>query len=261
MKIKHLIGGALLSLCLATFFTSCSDDDNYSPITLSYAEEGDSPLTNGNNLTISPFSDGESFRIIGGNGAYTINNDNENVVDFRFDGNVLTVMPKTLGEVSLRISDHAGNRLTLNITVAYPEVTYPIGHVYAEIAGGALTLDEKKIIEAAIISASAVKPTGKYVFTYTQPNMTEGIVSIYPTENTTAQFGTFELNKPVSEQGDTEIQIHLTNNMEFTYILTEMTNSEGTYKVFQEDVTDTYKGNFPNLTKAYCMQIVSDKLN
>ena len=89
MKLKQILAGMVL---LGSFagFTACSDDD-YSPVTLVYANNSDSLLINENNtLLLNPFSEGETFRIQGGNGVYTIDNANKDIVRCDYDGKTLT---------------------------------------------------------------------------------------------------------------------------------------------------------------------------
>lgn len=138
MKLKQILAGMVL---LGSFagFTACSDDD-YSPVTLVYANNSDSLVINENNtLLLNPFSEGETFRIQGGNGVYTIDNANKDIVRCDYDGKTLTFVPVGMGTATVVISDLVGNSYLLTIQIENPKATYTLGSVDAKITAEEMT--------------------------------------------------------------------------------------------------------------------------
>ena len=85
MKRTHFFHGILLIVLILSFM-ACKDD--HGPIYLVSATDHQQ-ITDGQ-LEISPFSKGEKFLIRGGEGNYTIKNENKEIVDYRYDGDTLT---------------------------------------------------------------------------------------------------------------------------------------------------------------------------
>lgn len=150
MKLKQILAGMVL---LGSFagFTACSDDD-YSPVTLVYANNSDSLLINENNtLLLNPFSEGETFRIQGGNGVYTIDNANKDIVRCDYDGKTLTFVPVGMGTATVVISDLVGNSYLLTIQIENPKATYTLGSVDAKITAEEMTQGDINRLKARIL--------------------------------------------------------------------------------------------------------------
>lgn len=239
-------------------FTSCKDDD-YAPISLVIAPDSSINFSN-NALSLSPFSPGVTFHIQGGDGSYIIASPNTAVIDYRYNGDELTVIPKGLGKATLNISDRSWNTYSLQITVAYPETTYGIESVEGIVDGGELTQNQLLAIKADIESNSLVQAGGKYVFTYTEKDFSAGIVTIYPSasDNHTLH-GIF--TKSVNGNQE-QIHIELTDGNVYDYILTVSPILSGYHasrteiipeRVLLQDVTGTYQSTYPALEKAYCV--------
>ena len=264
--MKRLMKFNLYTHILIALFTcficfSCKDDEHYTPISLSYIGEGTSPLSDNNTMTISPFNEGEPFHINGGNGIYTINNHTPEKIDYRYDGNVLTIIPISLGDATLSITDRVGNNFILNVTVAYPNTILNVNEIYAIVTGGELTQNQAKEIENSIINRSLVEKGGKYIFTYTNQSLTEGLVSVYPSEtSSTALLGIFKQDKRTIDEEGISIHITLTVGSSYDYLLTYHVpdNRTETYPTvyLQQDVTEDYKGLYPNLDRAYRIQTI-----
>ncbi len=263
MQLKYLMGGIIFSL-YTLGLSSCGDDDNYLPISLSCTEENISPIGNDNTLILSPFDEnGYSFRITGGNGIYMFDCSDNNIMDFHHDGRTLTISPKGLGETVFTITDNAGNYYTLNVTVTYPTDTYKINNITAEIEGGGLTLNAYEEIKNKIINTSLMQPGGEYILTYMNKELTEGRITLRQSATALPYEGIFKKVKGNQESNSpyTQITANMTNGEEHVYILAPAsgdnaeTNPSTTIK---EEVTNTYVGEYPMLEKAYCVHIVSN---
>lgn len=261
MKIRTLFQIVCISSCFA-FFPACSDDEGYTPIMLSYVEEGASPIQE-NMLTINSFDeDGVPFRIVGGdNGRYVIHNSNPQIIDCDYNGDILTFIPIVNGNATVKITDYSGNSYTLQIKVAYPTQTYKIEEIQTHIEGGELTGNDIETIKADIIKQILVEEGGSYVFTFENKEQTHGTVTIHPTEYSNPLGGNF---KYIQEEGYdyTIVQIELSDDTSYRYILKPYPDSpqaeENLRMSFEEDITDTYKGRYPALEKAFSYQIFSN---
>ena len=243
---KNILKGLLcLTLAItALSFSSCKDDD-YPPITLTSVSS--EALLENNTLEIPLFSPGVSFYIMGGNGSYIIEAPSTDKIDYRYDGNQLTILPQALGNASLTISDRAGNYMTLQVNVSYPETTYHVSEVAGIAQGGGLTQDQTLEIQNDIEANSPVQAGGKYVFTYTNESRSEGMVTLYADK----------------DNGDQKIHIELTDGKSYDLILSysfnpdTMTKTEMTPgRILWQDVTDVYRSLYPALEKAYCLQSI-----
>lgn len=258
---KNILKGLLcLTLALITLsFSSCKDDD-YPPITLT-SVSGEALLEN-NTLEIPLFSQGVSFYIVGGNGSYIIEAPSTDKIDYRYDGNQLTVLPKALGTASLTISDRAGNYMTLQVNVSYPETTYQISEVTGIARGGGLTQDQTLALQNEIEANSPVQAGGKYVFTYTNESRSEGMVTLYTDKTgTNERHGIF--TQTASDNGDLHIHIELTGGTSYDLILSTSFNPDTESRtemtpghVLWQDVTNVYRSLYPALEKAYCLQYI-----
>lgn len=258
---KNILKGLLcLTLAItALSFSSCKDDD-YPPITLTSVSS--EALLENNTLEIPLFSPGVSFYIMGGNGSYIIEAPSTDKIDYRYDGNQLTILPQALGNASLTISDRAGNYMTLQVNVSYPETTYHVSEVAGIAQGGGLTQDQTLEIQNDIEANSPVQAGGKYVFTYTNESRSEGMVTLYADKaGTNERHGIF--TQTASDNGDQKIHIELTDGKSYDLILSSSFNPDTITKtemtpgrILWQDVTDVYRSLYPALEKAYCLQSI-----
>lgn len=257
MKIKTLIQIICISSCMAVF-SACNDEDGYPPITLSYAENGQSPIHE-NALTVNTFDeDGVPFRIFGGdNGRYVIHNSNPQIVNCNYNGDILSIVPLTIGNATIKITDYSGNSYTLQVTVAYPTQTYTISEIQADVTGEDLTGKQIETIKADILSRIPVQVEGSYVFTFRNKEQTYGTVEIYPSKYSKPLGGNFKYTQAEGYEY-TLIEINLSDDTSYHYTLKPYSSSQletGEQMSLQEDVTDTYKGLYPALEKAFSYQI------
>lgn len=266
MKRTHFFHGILLIVLILSFM-ACKDD--HSPIYLVSATDHQQ-ITDGQ-LEISPFSKGEKFLIRGGEGNYTIKNENKEIVDYRYDGDTLTFIPVSIGETSTLIADRSGNSYTLTIVVNNPQSNYRIESISAEVEGNDLTKGEETELLARIAEDAPVQSGGRLLFTYSDASLTLGDLKIFPGNTGNYQIGIFKRTlKYTEDTGEPYLQFQVemagsTTNYTFMLFENEMsstqttdntssTNEEGaatTNCFIKEEVTAQYKGEFNGLTKAY----------
>lgn len=246
---------------------ACKDD--HGPIYLVSATDHQQ-ITDGQ-LEISPFSKGEKFLIRGGEGSYTIKNENKEIVDYRYDGDTLTFIPVSIGETSTLIADRSGNSYTLTIVVNNPQNNYRVESISAEVEGNDLTKGEETELLARIAEDAPVQSGGRLLFTYSDASLTLGDLKIFPGNTGNYQIGIFKRTlKYTEDTGEPYLQFQVEmagSTTNYTFMLfenetsstqttdnTSSTNEEGaatTNCFIKEEVTAQYKGEFSGLTKAY----------
>lgn len=266
MKRTHFFHGILLIVLILSFM-ACKDD--HGPIYLVSAT--DHQQITDDQLEISPFSKGEKFLIRGGEGNYTIKNENKEIVDYRYDGDTLTFIPVSIGETSTLIADRSGNSYTLTIVVNNPQSNYRIESISAEVEGNDLTKGEETELLARIAEDAPVQSGGRLLFTYSDASLTLGDLKIFPGNTGNYQIGIFKRTlKYTEDTGEPYLQFQVEmagSTTNYTFMLfenetsstqtadnTSSTNEEGaatTNCFIKEEVTAQYKGEFSGLTKAY----------
>lgn len=246
---------------------ACKDD--HGPIYLVSATDHQQ-ITDGK-LEISPFSKGEKFLIRGGDGNYTIKNENKEIVDYRYDGDTLTFIPISIEETSTLIADRSGNSYTLTIVVNNPQNNYRVESISAEVEGDNLTKGEEAELLARIAEDAPVQSGGRLLFTYSDASLTLGDLKIFPGNTGNYQIGIFKRTlKYTEDTGEPYLQFQVEmagSTTNYTFMLfenetsstqttdnTSSTNEEGaatTNCFIKEEVTAQYKGEFSGLTKAY----------
>ena len=257
MKLKHLLAFVAFITCMLGTFTACSDSD-YAPISLvNVNDQGD--RIEKNTLVINAFNQGTSFYIQGGDGHYTIKNNSADIVDYRYNGKELTFIPVGLGTGTIVIADFAGNSMVLTIEVTNRESTYFVQELNSEVSGDRLFVGDKDELEKKIIKDSFVKVGGRYTFTFTDPTQSLGSVAIYPTDSGKPISGVFCMEEKYTERGVKyeEFSITFADKTEHILMLIKNSKNDQTEYVFQEDVTETYKANYPELEKAWLIQKVT----
>lgn len=262
MKRTHFFHGILLIVLILSFM-ACKDD--HGPIYLVSATDHQQ-ITDGQ-LEISPFSKGEKFLIRGGEGNYTIKNENKEIVDYRYDGDTLTFIPVSIGETSTLIADRSGNSYTLTILVNNPQSNYRVESISAEVEGDNLTFE---LVEQ-IAKDTPIQSGGRLLFTYSDASLTLGDLKIFPNHTGNYQVGIFKRSLKYTEdtgQLYQQFQVEMAGSTtNYTFMLfenetsstqttdnTSSTNEEGaatTNCFIKEEVTAQYKGEFNGLTKAY----------
>lgn len=266
MKRTHFFHGILLIVLILSFM-ACKDD--HGPIYLVSATDHQQ-ITDGQ-LEISPFSKGEKFLIRGGEGNYTIKNENKEIVDYRYDGDTLTFIPVSIGETSTLIADRSGNSYTVTILVNNPQSNYRVESISAEVEGNDLTKGEETELLARIAEDAPVQSGGRLLFTYSDASLTLGDLKIFPGNTGNYQIGIFKRTlKYTEDTGEPYLQFQVEmagSTTNYTFMLfenetsstqttenTSSTNEEGaatTNCFIKEEVTAQYKGEFSGLTKAY----------
>ena len=215
MKRTHFFHGILLIVLILSFM-ACKDD--HGPIYLVSATDHQQ-ITDGQ-LEISPFSKGEKFLIRGGEGNYTIKNENKEIVDYRYDGDTLTFIPVSIGETSTLIADRSGNSYTLTIVVNNPQSNYRVESISAEVEGNDLTKGEEAELLARIAEDAPVQSGGRLLFTYSDASLSYGDLKIFPNYTGSYQIGLFERTlKYTEDTGEPyqQIQAEMAGSTKRTY--------------------------------------------
>lgn len=248
----------LLMGCCCYCLMACGEDNG--PLSLINTEGNETLIDiTSNTLQLSPFSEGESFYINGGDGAYTIDNNNEKVVAFSYDGRTLTLRPIAQGSAVITIQDHDNHTYQLQVEVTYPQQTFEVMGVDAQAIGDELTQMETELLEEQIKSDIYVGIGGTFAFTYMVPDSTEGEVEMIPTGSQLSRKGVFQSGVKYAEDGTPyeAMTIHLTSGDEVVYSWYQA-SPDSSYRL-TEDVTERYRQEYPKVQNAYAIQIISKK--
>ena len=249
MTLKHLFTVLTIVSCTLLGFTACNDED-YAPIHLKILN-GEGQL-NHNTLYLNAFSAGESFLIIGGNGRYVIENKSSNIVDYRYDGHTLNIIPKGVGTATVLIKDHAGNQMTLTIEVSNPTSLFKVIDIETKAYGDNMTGGNMKQLEKEMQDESLMKIGGDLLLTYTNKEYTEGSVTIHPTPSGRPVVGTFQQEEKFSTNNVPyqEFKVTLADNRVIIWQLLNYNVETGKEMLLQEDMTEVYIHRYPTLEKA-----------
>ena len=266
MKIEkmYLAFALLLSVIIVS---SCSDDDRYNPIVLSYGQETVDFDNDHSNMYFTPFSNGTTLYIYGGDGKYTVENGNKDLLAVNYDGKALTIRPNLMeGSTAITIKDHSGNVYSLSVHVEYTTVTYSVIQQIPFVEGDNLTIKDKKALEAEIVDNMLVGSGGRYKFVFNSLNSDEGEVTLYLSKTPDTQKGTFSYERVTNESGATYTKITLLiGEKKWIYDLkpyyNPLTRSTGggdhmVPLMFVEDVTAQYKEEFPALERAQALHAI-----
>lgn len=253
MKLRNLLGGAALA---ALVFTGCGDDTS-SIYLIRIADHAQ--ITDGK-IELSSFSTGDKYLIRGGEGNYLIRNENEKIMDYRYDGDTLTLIPVSIGEATAFVADRSGNSCTLSVSIHNPKESYLVDSLSATVTGDDLTKGEEAELQARIAQDAPVQPGGGFLFTYTDVSLAYGDIKLFPQATGNYEIGLFERSlKYTEETGEPYQQIKVemagSTHLQYTFMLIENEASSpetasSTY-LLKEEVTAQYNGEFRGLTKAY----------
>lgn len=241
--------------CCCYCLMACGEDNG--PLSLINTEGNETLIDiTGNTLQLSPFSKGESFYIDGGDGAYTIDNNNDEVVTFSYDGRILTLCPVAQGSAVITIQDHDNHIYQLQVEVAYPKQTFEVTAVDAKAIGDDLTQMETELLQEQIQSDIYVGVGGKFAFTYMVPDSTEGEVEMIPVGSRLSRKGVFQSGVKYAEDGTLyeAMTIHLTSGEEVIYSWYQVP-SDSSY-VLTQDVTEYYRLEYSKVQEAYAVSIL-----
>lgn len=219
---------------------ACKDD--HGPIYLVSATDHQQ-ITDGQ-LEISPFSKGEKFLIRGGEGNYTIKNENKEIVDYRYDGDTLTFIPVSIGETSTLIADRSGNSYTLTILVNNPQSDYQVESISAEVEGDNLTKGEEAELLARIAEDAPVQSGGRLLFTYTDASLSYGDLKIFTNYTGSYQIGLFERTlKYTEDTGEPyqQIQAEMAGSTKRTYTFMLFENETSSIRPLTTPLLQTKK--------------------
>lgn len=240
------------------FITSCGE--SYAPITLT-SIDGKTSVSNNDTIYIDAFSNGKTFNIKGGDGRYIINNEDESIVSYEYNGEKLSLIPVKLGYGKISISDYEKNESRFTVTVKNQTRIFHVQDISINVIGGSLTQNETKIIETDILNGAIMKVGGTIKFEYTVEELNEGNVTIYPEKDSNSMNGIFSEKESFDPENGNKISkftISLAGYEEFNLELTEKEESNDTCMVLRDNVTDKYKSQYPKLEKATIEYILED---
>ncbi len=252
MNLRKLSGIACLSL-LSLAFSACGDD--YEPMYLVSPTDTTVVLGGENQtLTLYPYSEGVSLYIMGGEGRYLIENSDETVASFRYDGRTLTILPEGVGTAVITITDQAGGEYKLTVQVNYVKATYQVVDVDALVSGEGMTQGAARQLADDIKAAMTVRVGGRYEFVYHDDACTEGIVTVYPTDGQSeARYGNFVQENRYTPDGQEYLSTTVHIGMD-VYNFALMKNAQGEVTELRADVTERYQTSYPELESAYAVQ-------
>jgi len=268
MKTKELLGMLLLLLSTISF-TSCSDDEEVSPIILEY-ENPNVIFDNEKRIFNITLFSGETtpLYIKGGDGNYKITNSDETVVYADLDGKKICFQAQRLGNAFIKIEDTANNSYTLSVTIKYREFANTITQRKYIILGDELTVGDKTKLENEI---KAIDLTDKYLFTYKDAENSIGSVCIWNIDSKMKEYdftneliklsdedeiliaGEFKLreyNKVTIKGENYEEVIYVTKSF-FPLIKTKMNNYPMPTYCYIKDLTEKYKSAYPMVEHIY----------
>lgn len=257
---KNLLSTLIVTanMLFTVFLASCGE--SYAPITL-VSTDGQTHITNNDTIYIDAFTNGKEFNIKGGDGKYVLENQNSDIVRYEYNGEKVSLIPLKTGYGSLRITDYEKNESRFIINVKNQAQIFNVNDISTEVLGGELTQNETKIIEENIIGSAIMKVGGSIEFTYTLEEMNGGNVAIYPQKGENAITGIFSQNESFDSENGNKIlifEISLAGYNKINMNLIEKTENNYTYKVLRQDVTDTYRNQYPKLEKATIEYILAD---
>lgn len=255
MKLVKMYA-VLMLLVSALIVSSCSDDDDYAPITLFYVD-GSYTYTFDNerhDLYLTPYSDEKSLFIHGGDGIYAIEVRNKDIIKANYDGKVLTIEPVATGFAEIFVRDNSKNTYPLYISVQYPTSSYRGIENNVVIKGDGITLKEKEELEAEIRKEFLIEAGGQCMFVFKTPDRTQGEIQVNQSATSKTKKGTFKVEKMQNEDiSYYQIVINISEK-EFVYIYGY--KDYDTRAIYYpplslfENVTDRYKEKYPALEEA-----------
>lgn len=252
-KFWKMAGTLGLSLILLAP-VGCSDDPR--PVQL-VSTESETVLNNQNNtLSLYPHSEPMTFAVSGGEGGFLIENSNEAVVSYKFDGRNITIIPESVGEAVITISSKGVRSFELHIEVKFEQVTYRVESLNANIQGDKLTVGDQKQLAEEIKQNTQMKNGSHYSFEYHDKALTEGIINIFPADNSEEKkFGTFTQKRQFTSNGTEYLhtEMFIGNEKDEFFLLL---NDSSEIKELWKDVTPDYQGKYPALEKAYVIQVL-----
>lgn len=261
MKLKNLYV-AFLFISVIGFLSSCSDDKD-APIRLKYhagSPEAGDYIDHGLRLFI--LSGERLIDIHGGDGSFTIENRNENVVKTILDKRTITFIPQSEGNAQVVIKDNSGKTYPLSVWVGYHSVTFSVAQLDIHIKGYLLTVGDKNKLEEEIRAYIPAEEKDQYVFTFTDQGNTEGRVE-FCTSAPEYVKGTFRFDMKMGHNpGYHYVRTIMMKigEKEYVYDFGVYSNTLGTRMdytppyMFVDDVTEKFKEKYPALEKAWVVQ-------
>lgn len=246
-----------MSLICSLCIISCGDDLDL-PDYLALHVENCLHYNGMNQIAVvSPFEEEFLVSVFGGDEDYEVTCEDSRVELIKKDQYSYLARIEHLGNdtVTIHIKDHSQLYTRLFITMKYPVITYKVSKYLAVIEGENITVGDKKKMEEEIQRFLSEKMDGKYVFTYTNKELSGGLVRIE--SGKTVEEGTFS-SIPMQAGDVSYSQITIQTDKEtcvYDFRTDVYTNQDFYLSTrFVEDVTDKYKEKYPGFEKAYAIQ-------
>lgn len=268
MRLSKMLA-ILFMISLFIMIGGCdkANESDIVPITLSY--ESNVLFNNeSRHYPMSPFSGVTTpLYIKGGDGHYTVNNTNKDVITVDYNGKTIQFKPVSLGKSVIEIMDHSGNRYDLTVEVRYNEYNYVVASKYCIVKGDKITVGDKNELEDKVKSLYNVE---RYEFTYKNKANTKGTVRLYP-QKAGEDYKEYDFeNEPMKIVTDQNIRIMArvtmkTGNEQIVLYVTEFfeqTKSvggghlENVRYCFVKDLTERYTTEYPAMENVYEIQSV-----
>lgn len=259
MKTKSLTLTAILLFAL--HIMSCSDDEDFKPITLK--DDSRTTIT----MYYPAVTSGYSYSLEGGDGNYSIQSENNEIVTAEMISSAdFRLKAINVGETTVTIEDNSQNKLILNIQVDYESHTYVIKNHDITIIGDDLTTNEKKAIREKYLAEIPVEAGGRYQFIYSDIANKKGDAFIYKSTlgshriETTFEFKELEhTNIPGIVSWGHEITINDEKRVLILGVYYPSPQSRRDMLVpmaLVEDITQKVQGEYPKAELVFTSQVI-----
>lgn len=272
MKIKQLFG--ILCLFLVTMdFTSCSEHEYWTPITLEYENSQVLFDNEARSMTLTlSIEESIPLYIRGGDGKYTVTNPNQEIVQVHFDGEKVSFKPLAIGTASIRIEDASNHLYTLGITIQYREDSYEIYARKYIIQGDYMTVEDKAKLETEIEKTDTDQG---YVFRYEEAGTGGTLFTLKGDKKVENKFKKEYIHLEAGNEIEIKENYKISEyyrvttveekhvfyiTRDFYHLLATKSLPRITYCLIK-DVTESYKAKYPTLEHAYLVYEISWKRN
>ncbi len=265
-KFNQLSGALLIFLLAAFIATSCSKDD-IEPIQLHYSiyNEMPNPVTDNQVSILFPTSDKTQLEISGGDGNFSVSNYDKTKLNVSVNYRFIDITPLSIGDAIITITDKSGNSYALTVKVYYKEDNLKVDKQDVIVIGDKLSEAQKIEIRQKAILTLPVNVNGGFKFVYNEgKQVSKGKALIYKDN-----FGSLPVEsvfefKLVEKMVDGVIQkypvyVVAINGKQREFIVNKYIapKSNGDVMVpmaFNEDLTEQYKTEYPDVELVYTQQ-------
>lgn len=264
---SSLFSGILIMSLLAVFITTgCSEDSN-DPIQLHYTIYNDNPnpVTDNQVAILFPTSDKTQLEISGGDGNFSVSNSDKTKLNVSIDRRFIDITPLSIGEAIIVITDKSGNSYILTVKVCYKEMNIKVEKQDVIVVGDKLSEAQKAEIRQKAILTLPVNVNGGFKLVYNEGReVNKGIAFIYKDNfESTPVESIFEF-KQVEKNINGVIQqypvcVITINGKQREFIVNKYITPKSKADImvpmaFNEDLTEQYKTEYPDVELVYTQQ-------